>query len=243
MQSSAAVSIEKQIRTRRNRRKLLVTDAKQLIQSARQILKYPIYSKLTFKVSLDFERMIRGRVPWREERALLLLLLRIGVRVTARRGYDWILINKQCHHNADVVKISVVFSDQLSVLERMCPGRLFLHSDQIGELTVSGLNGLESWNLNIQSEGVVCMKAARVMYCSSAACCKAYVALSLRCLSGQGFATACDIQPKIQGLHGISSNHWFIRKDKINSCWDFGGRDLKYRWGEITAVWIYICQI
>lgn len=136
----------------------------------------------------------------------------------AQSGHEGILINKQCRHNADVVKISVVFFARLSVHERTCPGRLFLHWDQIGELTVSGLNGLESWNLNIQSEGAVCMKAERVMFCSSAAGCEAYVALSLRCMSGQGLVTACDIRPEIQEVYGISSNHRFIRKDRIDSC-------------------------
>lgn len=135
----------KQIRTRRNRRRLLVTDVKQLIHLESQILKYPIYSKLTFKVSLILN-MWHVCVHWCEERALL---LRVGVQVKARIGREGIFINKQYRHNADVVKISVVFCDWLSMHERTCPGRLFLLRDQIGELTVSGLNGLEFWNLNI----------------------------------------------------------------------------------------------
>lgn len=158
----------KQIRTHR----LLVTDVKQSIQLERLILKYPIDSKLTFKVSIDLEHVTHVHVHCVRCYCVWECRWRCGVAV---REFP---LTGNTVTTRTFFKISVVFCDQLSVHECTCPGRLFLLWDQIGELTVSGLNGLESWHLNIQSEGAVCMKAARVMYWSSAARCEANVALS-----------------------------------------------------------------
>lgn len=48
-------------KTDQNRCRRLVSDVKQSIQLKRQILKHPIYSKITFKVSADFENVTHGR--------------------------------------------------------------------------------------------------------------------------------------------------------------------------------------
>lgn len=78
-------------KTDQNRCRRLVSDVKQSIQLKRQIFKHPIYSKITFKVSADFENVTHGRAHLCEERALL--LLRVGVQVKARSGHEGIFIN------------------------------------------------------------------------------------------------------------------------------------------------------
>lgn len=60
---------------------------------------------------------------------------------------------------------------------------------------MSGLNGLESWNLNIQSEYSICMKAAGIVHASGAARCEAYVALGCTCTAGSGPAMLGNSAP------------------------------------------------
>lgn len=97
---------------------------------------------------------------------------------------------------------------------------------------MSGLNGLESWNLNIQSGYAICMKAAGIMYGSSAARCEAYAALSWRRMSGEGLVMLDALGPK-SSVSGISFNQCLIHKDGINICQDPGG--LKLKSGEVES--------